>query len=497
MEDKKNTVDYSEWFDMKTFARLRKDILLDLTKAVDETNVFLKRFPRKDIMFCLSCPDKPRSIKILREISHFFYAVSPHYRRAISYFANLSLNNYILRPLFSTDDVEMDIFKEEYFKIASTCKKYRFKREIPKILTHCLLDGIFYGIILENNSSYILKYMPVEFCRITSIEDGVLRFSFDLEYFKGKRLFYLPQYGTDIVNAYKAYKGDKELGIEPDKTKRWYEPRKQVCIKFDEEFDWIIPPFAGLFDAIIDLDTYEEVKKDKTVLENYKLIHYKIPTDSDGVPKIQFEQAKRYYEMTAAIVPEGIGVVMSPFEVDNLTLKNNANDDGDYVKEQTKQLFDNFGISPILFGISDNPTSQVLELSTYVDMSMIYKVIMQIAHVFNVKFKKSNYQYLFEVEFLNQSIFNKDKVADSYLKASQYGVMAKLYYCAAIGLEPIDISGQTFMEVFYNVTVDTFNRPLKSSYTTSGDDTLDNQGGRPTTDNPSDSTERQPESNDR
>lgn len=493
-----NKSKYSELFDLKSFARLRKDILLDLTKAIDETNVFLQRYPRKDIMFCLSCPDKPRSVKILRELSHFFYAVSPQYRRAIAFFANLSLNNYILRPLFDTDNTEISAFNEEYIKLARTCKKYRFKREIPKMLTHCLVDGIFYGIILENDQSYILKHMPVEYCRITSVEDGVLRFSFDLNYFTSRTLCYLPQYGRDFEIAYEAYKGSKEKGIVPDKTKRWYEPRNQVCVKFDEEFDWIISPFAGLFDAIIDLDTYEEVKKDKAVLENYKLIHYKIPIDSDGVPKIQFEQAKRYYDMTAAIVPEGIGVVMSPFDVDNLTLKSNTNNDGDYVKEATKQLFDNFGISPILFGLGDNPTSQTLEFSTRIDTAMIYKVIMQIAHVFNVKLKKENPKYLCEIEFLQQSIFNKDAVADAYLKAAQYGMCSKLYYAAAIGLEPIDIKGMTFMEnTFFNATINVFNRPLMSSHTSSGTSAVDNEGGRPLTDTPSDSTEKQPESNDR
>ena len=83
---------------------------------------------------------------------------------------------------------------------------------------------------------------------------------------------------------------------------------------------WTIPPFVGIFKSIIDLDTYEEIKKDGAMLDNYKLIHYRIPTDTDGVPKLSFEQATKYYNMSASVVPDGIGLVMSPFSVDAINL---------------------------------------------------------------------------------------------------------------------------------------------------------------------------------
>lgn len=489
----------SEIFDANQFAKLRKQVLVDLSRVSEQRNIFLQKHPRDRIIKALICPDKPSSEKILREISHFFYAVSPHYRRAISMLATIILNNYVIKPVGDTTSADEKIFKKEYRKLAKICRRYKFKTEIPKILTHCLIDGVFYGIEYDDTDNYFIKPVLPEVCTITSIENGVFRFSFDLNYFTQKTLIYLPQYGKEFEDAYYAYRGLKGVDgkwiIAPDGTKRWFEPRKQICIKFDEEVPWIIPPFAGIFRAIIDLDTYEELQKDKAVLDNFKLIHMKIPTDSDGVPKQSFEQAKKYFDLTANQVPEGIGVTMSPFGVDLLNLKDNSNDTNNYTKEATKDLFGNFGIAPILFGITDSVTSQSLELAIRPVESMMMKVVRQIQRVYNVKIQKMKIDNLMEVEFLEQSIYNRQKVQDAYLKGGMYGLPNKMLYAASLDLEPIDVLNLSYLEDnVLKVSIDSFNRPLVSSNTLSNGE-MGDEGGRPTTDNPTDNTEKNIDNN--
>lgn len=487
-----------ELFDAAQFARLRKQVLVDLTASCEQRNIFLQKHPRDRILKALLAPDKPSSEKMLREVSHFFYAVSPHYRRAISMLATIMLNNYVLKPVGDTDKTNPKTFAKEYRKLAKACKKYKFKTEIPSILTYCLVDGIFFGIEYDDADNYFIKPVLPQFCVITSIENGVYRFSFDLDYFTQKTLRYLPEYGRDFEAAYWAYKGKKGIDgkwiIEPDKSKRWFEPKHQLVVKFDPEMPWIIPPFAGIFRAIIDLDTYEELQKDKAVLENFKLIHMKIPTDSEGVPKQSFEQAKKYFNLTADQVPEGIGVTMSPFGVDLLNLKDNSNDTNNYTKEATKDLFGNFGIAPILFGITDSVTSQSLELAIRPVESMMMKVIRQIQKIYNIKIQRMDLKNLMEVEFLEQSIYNRQKVQDAYLKAAMYGVPNKMYYSASLDLEPIDVLDQTYLENnVLEIGVDTFNRPLISSNTLSNG--VVDEGGRPTTDTPADLTEKNIDNN--
>ena len=488
-----NSEEVNEYYDFLQFARLRKQVLADLSSSVEQRNIFLKKHPRDRILKALLCPDKPSSEKMLREISHFFYAVSPHYRRAITMLATVMLNNYVLRPVGDTGSKGAATFNKEYRKLCRTVSHYKLKTEIPKILTTCLLDGVFFGIEYDDTDNYFIKPIMPEYCIISSVENGVWRFAFDLDYFTQKTLIYLPQYGKDFETAYWAYKGKKDLEgkwiIEPDKTKRWFEPKKQICIKFDPEMVWTIPPFVGIFKSIIDLDTYEEIKKDGAMLDNYKLIHYRIPTDTDGVPKLSFEQATKYYNMSASVVPDGIGLVMSPFSVDAINLKDNTNDTKNYTKEATKDLFDNFGIAPVLFGIMDNVTSQALELAIRPVEAMMMKCIRQIQHLYNVKIQKMELKNLFEIYFLEQSIYTFERVQNYYLKSAQYGISSKLYYAASLGLEPIDVINQSYLENdILKCCVDIFNRPLISSNTLSNG-SVDGESGRPTTDNPTDNTE--------
>ena len=82
-----------EIYNLKRFAKLRSDILLDLKQNMDEVCVFLKKYPRKIILAALADPTSSRSEEVLREISRFFYAISPHYRRAIIMLATILTNN--------------------------------------------------------------------------------------------------------------------------------------------------------------------------------------------------------------------------------------------------------------------------------------------------------------------------------------------------------------------------------------------------------------------
>ncbi len=96
---------------------------------------------------------------------------------------------------------------------------------------------------------------------------------------------------------------------------------------------------------------------------------------------------------------------------------------------------------------------------------------------------------LFEICFLEQSIYTFDGVQNYYLKAAQYGMCSKLYYAASLGLEPIDVINQSYLENdILKCCDEIFNRPLISSNTLSNGG-VEGEGGRPTTDNPTDNTE--------
>lgn len=487
-----------EYLELQRFAKLRSDILLDLKLNMDETSVFLRKYPRRVILDALGDPTRTASQDVLRELSRFYYAISPHYRRAITMLATILTNNYVIRPIANIHKLKKEQFEEQYINYAIKCKRFKFKDINPQIMTRVLVDGIYYGLMIEDKHSFFLKPLPHKYCKLVAVENGVYRFAFDLSYFDTKKTYIqLVNYGRDFEEAYLLYKGDGKDN-KGDKTLKWFIPKNQICVKFDEEFPFIIPPFAGCFKAILDLETYQEIQKDGAILDNYKLINYTVETDKDGNPALSFEQIQKYYKQIAGAVPEGIGIAVNPFKAEGITLKDTTNNANDYTEDATKTLFNNMGVSPLLFGLGANPTYKVIELSLIVDSIMMMKVLRQIERVFNVKYQKETtvHDILFEICFLEQNSFNKDEVANRMQKASMYGLPAKLLYAAAIGQEPIDAYTASYLENdILGCCVEIYNRPLISSNTLSNGDVGDD-GGRPETENPSENTVDSIDNND-
>jgi hypothetical protein len=416
--------------------------------------------------------------------------------------ATILTNNYVIRPIANIKNLATtkEDFENEYIEYALKCNRYKFKDINPQIMLRTLVDGIYYGLMIEDKRSFFLKPLQHKYCKLALVENGVWRFAFDLSYFDTKKAkALLPSYGSDFVKAYQLYKGDEEKEIKGDKTLRWFIPKKQICVKFDEEYPFIIPPLAGCFKAIIDLETYQEIQKDGAILDNYKLINYTVETDSDGNPALSFEQVEKYYNQIAGAVPEGIGIAVNPFKAQGITLKDTTNAQKDYTEDATKDLFNNVGISPLLFGIGANPTYKVIELSLIVDATMMMKLLRQIERVFNVKYQREmsiHDDYLFEIYFLDQYSFNKDEVANRLQKSAMYGLPSKLLYAAALGQEPIDAYTASYLEnEVLGCGSKIYNRPLISSNTLSNGK-VDDEGGRPTTETPSENTEKNIENND-
>ena len=491
---------WQQIFSLREFAKLRKDVLLDLKSNMDECNIFLKRHPRNMILKALGDPTTAAAQDLLRDMSRFYYCVSTHYRRAIIMLATILTNNYVIRPVSDTRKISKDEFTDKYWEYALQCRKYKFKDINPQLALRTLIDGVFYGLMIESDNSFFIKPVMHEYCKIALVENGVWRFAFDLNYFCTKRtLAQLPSYGNEFVRAYEAYKGNKEKNIEGDKTLRWFIPKNQICLKFDEEFTWITPPLAGCFKAIIDLDTYQEIKKDGAILDNYKLINYTVETDSDGNPSLPFEQIEKYYNQIAGAVPEGIGIAVNPFKAEGITLKDTSNTTKDYTEDATNDLFNNMGLSPLLFGLGNNPTYKVIELSLKIDATMMMKLLRQIERIYNVKYqlehsKKNDLQ--FAIYFLEQSVFNKDEVANRYKNSGMYGLPVKLLYAAACDQEPIDALTASYLEnEILGCGTKIYNRPLISSNTLSNG-AVNEEGGRPETDDPSENTVQNIEAND-
>ena len=204
-------------------------------------------------------------------------------------------------------------------------------------------------------------------------------------------------------------------------------------------------------------------------------------TDDDGVPKMDYDLAMKYFNQACANIPDGIGLILSPFDIKDFAFQKSSTADSDAVNEAEEDFWFSAGISPLLFGSSKATSSSSLSLSVKPDEAISFSIMRQIQRFFNRKLKLMSLPYSFEINFLEQSIFNEKEVQDTYLKGGQYGVSgAKLFYANSLGIEPADVNSMSYLENdILGVCTKIFNRPFISSNTLSNGD-VGSSGGRPT-----------------
>jgi hypothetical protein len=478
------------------FANLKKSMVQDLINNRSESVIY-KRYPIERVVSML---EKPQTFeKELREMSNFLYITSSHYRRLMDYYAKLPTYNHIIVPANLPKKVNQKTYKDTYLKVTSLLEKYNLKHEIPKMIQAAFIEGVFYGLMYETSDSFYIKPFNSSFADISSNEDGCYLFSIDLNYFTGKE-YLLPAYGDEIETAYYKYKGDTSKKIKGNPNLRWFEPSNGICIKADENNPlFSTPVYCSIFLDLIRLEDYKLLKKAKTEIDNYKVLAMKMECDDEGVPRMDFEMAMKYYNQAAGNLPSGIGLILSPFAISDFSFQKSSSADSDAVNEAEEEFWSGSGTSGMLFGSAKASSSSSLALSTKPDEQLAFSLLTQVARNINKRIKSMNLPYLFELKFLDQSIFNIDEYSNRMFKASQYGVSgSKLIYAASLGMTPSDVVNFSYLENdILKVTDEMFTSPLISSNTISRSE--DNTGGASTQEEKgqtvSDNTEKSREQN--
>lgn len=445
-----------------------------------------KRASIKDLQKALENPTTSSNQKTVRMMSMYLYLVSPHYRRLLSYYSTLPTFNYYISPaklsIKSLNASAKKKYHQAYFETVNDCELYNFKDELPTVLSWVLLEGIYCGLYYENNDSFYLKHFPTDYVKVYAEMDGVYRFAVDLDYFSS-RDYLFSAYGEEFYQAYIAYKGDSTRGIKGDRLLRWYEPENQFCVKSDDDPTVLLPFFAGFFKEVLDLDDYRLLAKAKTEMGNYKVLAMQQDVDENGVPKLDFKIAEKYYNQAAANLPDQVGLIMSPFKIEAFTFDKSNVADTDDVNKAENQLWSATGTNPLLFGSTKITSANALLLSIKADEMVSYKLLHKAERCFNLIQKLKSRPYQFRVRFLDQSIYSREVYQDAMFKGATYGVPgAKSKYAASLGLSPSDVMGMSYLEdEVLGFTTEMFNRPMVSSYTqTSNTTDPSNTGGRPT-----------------
>lgn len=425
----------------------------------------------------------PRSNeKKLRELARYLFNTSRMFKTIASYLPSIAMYCPVAIPT-RVGELKGNTMKVQYENVTKYMTKLNLPHELHKVCATCNVEDVFYGLEFENDQTYYIKPLNPDYCRISSVEYGCYNFQFDLTFFDKSAsnevdTTLLAEYDLFIkgffTKAYNAYKKTSDAKL------RWVElpADSSICIKWHEELDYLLPPYASIYPDIADIEDYKALSKVSEEQANYKIIGFKIPRIENATNDfrqdnwaIKMSTAHLFYQMARESISDSIGIFYTPMDFQDISFSTNQTSARNKVAEATEQLFDGLGFSQLLFN-SDNATT--LKYSIKVDEGALFKFYRQIEAWVN---RKLIYEFKgnWRCQLIDATVFSKDDLVDQYLKLATYGVPVIPYLCSIVGMNQTDIQALNYIQNDI-LQVSTAFLPLVSSNTQSS---TENKGGRP------------------
>lgn len=245
-DTEKQSKDFSGYIGISgKFAALNKLITRDLNNNTSTPTFSV--YSKDDIQTYLSNPYTYE--KQLRKAVTYIYGASSHFRRLIQYFVGLSDLAYVVEP-YKIDPKKSNAktLNNNYRKVLNVLSSMSIKTQIPKLLTVCLREDVFYGTLWVVNDNITIQQLPSDYCSISTIEGNVPNVTFDFSYFDSNSAM-LEFYPQEFQTKYKQYQSKR--------TVRWIEldSPNSFAVKCNNDIlDYALPPFAGLLRELYDIE---------------------------------------------------------------------------------------------------------------------------------------------------------------------------------------------------------------------------------------------------
>lgn len=457
------------------FAQLNKLITRDLNNNTNTPTFSL--YSKDDIQTYLSNPYTYE--KQLRKAVTYIYGASSHFRRLIQYFVGLSDLAYVVEPYkIDPKKANTKTVNNNYRKVLNILSSMSIKTQIPKVLTVCLREDVFYGTLWVTNDSVTIQQLPSDYCSISTIEGNVPNVTFDFSYFDSNSTL-LEYYPAEFQTKYRQYQSNRMT--------RWIEldSPTSFAVKCNNDIlDYALPPFAGLLRELYDIEDYKQLKEAKTALENYAMLAMKLPMEKDGAWGIDLGKAKEFWRNLDSVLPEEVGSILSPMEIDKISFEKSNTGDTDTVSEAEQHMFSAAGVSSLLFN-NEKASANALLLSIKADQAITYGIVKSIQDAINRFLQVQSYGKNFKVNFLDVSPYNRKEVGDAFLKAASYGLPTISAYAASQGIGQAELDSMSFLEGSVLNLQEMF-QPIQSSSQISSADlnstAATDEGGAPTKD---------------
>ena len=248
--------------------------LTDVTKLTRQKSV--SSITKENLRTYLANPSSYESS--LRDVSRYLATRCQVYYRLIKYNANMFCLDArsVIPPYNPAEDNDKDKIVESYYNTLTLLNKMGLQLEFLKVYVTCFTEDVFYGAVYfdEESDSYpSMFFLPLNpsYCKIQGVwDDGTFAYAFDMSFFN-KNSDFLELWGEPFQSMWNEYQSS---GVKWVTMPQEY----SVCLKFRAE-DWetVLPPFAGLFSSFLGLLEEEDVQAIASEEEIYKLLVYTLP----------------------------------------------------------------------------------------------------------------------------------------------------------------------------------------------------------------------------
>ena len=413
-------------------------------------------------------------ISAIRELSRYYYRTNGRYRNNIDFLAKLFLYETLVTPIYESGKGSKTQIIKAFYNACDFVEALDVKNTLAHITKEWLKNGIYYGILQEQDSKVVVQDLPLEYCR-TRYKDfnNLSILEFNIQYFIAT---YMDEKMRDaaVLNFPEAIQKAWKLWKAHKLTDPWVMvPASGGGVVFcfaDDVTPLLLPSteeLAKLKDAV-----GREEKRDENEL--YKLLIQRMPIDSDGHLVFELDEVAQIHAGVANMLRDLDTVdVLTTFgetTLENLQDSSAATQSNNRIEKYSDNAWDAMGVSKLFFN-ADNSSSlaYVIKRLESVMQEYINAYSTWIKFLINSRFTRTGLTFDFEV--LPVTKYNIKDYMGYYLQMAQFGY-PRMRVAAALGVKQRTlVSSIDFENEFLNL--DEKMVPLMSSYTQTGDENSD------------------------
>ena len=368
-------------------------------------------------------------LKLMREISLYFYRTSGIYSRLVRYMAFMYRYDSFLTPYVNGDNVKTEKVLDGFYKGLNILDNFKVKKTLGEIALQVVKQGCYYGYKVSTATGVVLQELPADYCRVRFKRGNKPVVEFNMKFFDEnfrdmeQRVKILKMFPKEFSKGYVLYRQGKLPPLFQGDTVGWYMLDPEQTVKFTvngEDY----PPFISVIPLILDLDAAQDLDRQKTMQRLLKIVIQKIPLDKNGELLFDIDEIQQLHNNAVMMLARAIGVdVLTTFtavQSIDLSDKNTTTTTDDLAKVE-RTVYNNLGISQNLFNTDGNLS---LEKSILNDESTVRNLLLQFNVFFDriVKMKvANNKKYSFKFYMLETTQYNYKEMSKLYKEQTQLG----------------------------------------------------------------------------